>query len=54
VNLPSSGFRGYVRAFKGFHGFLLARKATESEVLFEARLVDPLDEFSASRHVAHS
>lgn len=44
--------RGYVQALKGFHRFLVARKAVEIEALFGVRLEDPLDEFNASRHVA--
>jgi len=43
--------RGYVSAFKGFFAFLLARKAVEIEAHFGVRLVDPVDEFNAARHV---
>ena len=43
--------RGYVQAFKGFHRFLKARKAAEIEAAFGVRLVCPVDEFNASRHV---
>jgi site-specific recombinase XerD len=43
--------RGYVSAFKGFFAFLLARKAPEIEAYFGVRLVDPIDEFNAARHV---
>lgn len=50
--LASSTRRGYVQAFKGFFAFLLARKAVEIEASFGVRLVDPLDEFNAARHVA--
>jgi hypothetical protein len=43
--------REYVQIFKGFHRFLQARKATEIQAAFGVRLVCPVDEFSASRHV---
>ncbi|MFB7676906.1 tyrosine-type recombinase/integrase [Kitasatospora purpeofusca] len=43
--------RGYVQIFKGFHRFLQARKAAEIEAAFGVRLVCPVDEFNASRHV---
>jgi integrase/recombinase XerD len=43
--------REYVQVFKGFHRFLTARKAAEIEAAFGARLVCPVDEFNASRHV---
>jgi site-specific recombinase XerD len=49
--LAASTRRGYVQAFKGFYRFLVARKATEIEAMFGARLVDPVDEFNAARHV---
>ena len=49
--LASSTRRGYVQAFKGFHRFLQARKAVEIEAAFGIRLVCPVDEFNASRHV---
>jgi site-specific recombinase XerD len=49
--LAASTRRGYVQAFKGFHQFLRARKAVDIEGLFGARLVSPLDEFNAARHV---
>ncbi len=49
--LASSTRRGYVQSFKMFHAFLRARKSVEIEALFGVRLVDPLDEFNASRHV---
>ena len=49
--LAASTRRGYVQAFKGFHAFLAARKATEIEAAFGVRLVDPVDEFNAARHV---
>jgi len=49
--LASSTRRGYVQAFKGFHRFLQARKSAEIEVLFGVRLVCPVDEFNAARHV---
>src|SRR5580658_9165778 len=43
--------REYVQAFKGFHRFLQARKAAEIEAVFGVKLVCPVDEFNASRHV---
>jgi site-specific recombinase XerD len=43
--------REYVQIFKGFHRFLQARKAAEIQAIFGARLVYPVDEFNASRHV---
>ncbi|MGH3684673.1 MAG: tyrosine-type recombinase/integrase [Pseudonocardiaceae bacterium] len=43
--------REYVQIFKGFHRFLQARKAAEIEAAFGVRLVCPVDEFNASRHV---
>lgn len=43
--------RGYISVFKGFFGFLLARKAFEIEAFYGVRLVDPVDEFNAARHV---
>lgn len=43
--------RDYVQVFKGFHRFLTARKAAEIEATFGVRLVCPVDEFNASRHV---
>ena len=43
--------RDYVQMFKGFHRFLQTRKAVEIEALFGVRLVCPVDEFNASRHV---
>lgn len=49
--LASSTRRGYVQAFKGFHRFLQARKAPDIESRFGTRLVCPLDEFNAARHV---
>lgn len=49
--LAASTRRGYVQAFKGFHAFLVARKATEIESRFGVRLVDPVDEFNSARHV---
>ena len=49
--LASSTRRGYVQAFKGFHRFLQSRKAVEIDALFGVRLVCPVDEFNASRHV---
>ncbi|MEU8824900.1 hypothetical protein [Streptomyces sp. NPDC048636] len=41
----------YVQIFKGFHRFLRARKAAEIEAAFDVRLVCPVEEFNASRHV---
>jgi len=49
--LASSTRRGYVQAFKGFHRFLQSRKAVEFDALFGVRLVCPVDEFNAARHV---
>jgi integrase/recombinase XerD len=43
--------REYVQIFKGFHRFLQARKSGEIEAAFGVRLVCPVDEFNASRHV---
>lgn len=43
--------REYVQTFKGFHRFLQVRKAAEIEAGFGVRLVCPVDEFNASRHV---
>ena len=40
-----------MQIFKGFHRFLQARKAAEIEAAFGVRLVCPVDEFNASRHV---
>ena len=47
----SSTRRDYVQVFKGFHRFLEVRKAAEISALFGVRLVCPVDEFNASRHV---
>jgi len=49
--LATSTRRGYVQVFKGFYRFLEARKAVEIEAVFGTRLVCPVDEFNASRHV---
>src|SRR5256884_5228588 len=49
--LAASTRRGYVQAFKGFHAFLVARKASEIEAAFGVRLINPVDEFNAARHV---
>lgn len=49
--LASATRRGYVQVFKGFHRFLQARKAVEIEATFGVRLVCPVDEFNAARHV---
>jgi integrase/recombinase XerD len=43
--------RDYVQIFRGFHRFLQTRKAVEIEALFGVRLVCPVDEFNAARHV---
>ena len=51
--LAASTRRGYVQAFKDFHRFLVARKAAEIEARFGVQLVDPVDEFNASRHVGN-
>ncbi|MBI2237697.1 MAG: site-specific integrase [Actinobacteria bacterium] len=50
--MAASTRRGYVQAFKGFHAFLVGRKAPLIERAFGARLESPLDEFNAARHVA--
>lgn len=46
--------RGYVQAFKGFHAFLSARKSGEIEATFGVRMLDPVDDFNAARHVDSS
>jgi integrase/recombinase XerD len=51
--MAASTGRGYVQAFKDFHRFLVARKAAEIEASFGVRLVDPVDEFNAARHVGN-
>jgi integrase/recombinase XerD len=43
--------REYVQTFKAFHRFLQVRKAAEIEAGFGVRLVCPVDEFNAARHV---
>src|SRR5487761_399431 len=43
--------REYVQIFKGFQRFLQTRKAAEIEAAFGVKLVCPVDEFNASRHV---
>lgn len=53
VGMATTTRRGYVSVFKGFFGFLVARKAAEIEALFGVRLVDPVDEFNAARHVGN-
>jgi site-specific recombinase XerD len=53
VGMATSTRRGYVSVFKGFFTFLLARKAAEIEALFGERLIDPVDEFNAARHVGN-
>ncbi|MFZ2056412.1 MAG: tyrosine-type recombinase/integrase [Acidimicrobiales bacterium] len=52
VGIAASTRRTYVQAFKGFHEFLVARKALEIEAGFGVQLQSPLDEFNAARHVA--
>ena len=49
--LAASTRRLYVQTFKGFHAFLVARKAAAIETAFGVRLADPVDEFNAARHV---
>ena len=49
--LAASTRRLYVQTFKGFHAFLVARKAAAIEAAFGVRLADPVDEFNAARHV---
>lgn len=44
--------REYVQ-IKGFHRFLQARKAAEIQAGFGVRLVRPVDESTASRHVGN-
>lgn len=51
--LASVTRRGYVQAFKNFYRFLQARKATQLEAAFGVRLVCPVDEFNAARHVGN-
>jgi integrase/recombinase XerD len=51
--MAASTRRQYVQAFKDFHRFLVARKAAEIEASFGVTLVDPVDEFNASRHVGN-
>lgn len=53
AGLATSTRRGYVQAFKGFYGFLVARRAVEIEAHFGVRLQDPIDAFNASRHVGN-
>ncbi|MFI7081806.1 tyrosine-type recombinase/integrase [Micromonospora sp. NPDC049903] len=43
--------RDYVRTFRQFFRYLLARHAVEIEQRFGVRLQDPIDEFHAGRHV---
>ncbi len=49
--LAASTRRLYVQVFKNFHAFLVARKAAAIEAAFGVRLADPVDEFTAARHV---
>lgn len=51
--MAASTRRQYVQIFKDFHRFLLARKAAEIEASFGVTLIDPVDEFNASRHVGN-
>lgn len=51
--MVASTRRGYVQAFKDFHRFLMVRKAAEIQATFGVVLVDPVDEFNASRHVGN-
>ena len=53
LGIAASTRRTYVQAFKGFHEFLVARKAVEIGARFGVRLQSPLDEFNAARHVAN-
>jgi site-specific recombinase XerD len=46
--LAASTRRGYVQVLKGFHRFLMARRAVEIEAAFGVRLSCPVDEFNAS------
>lgn len=51
LGMAPSTRRGYVQAFKGFHEFLLARKAIEIEGLFGvAPVLDPIDRFNSAAH----
>jgi integrase/recombinase XerD len=45
------GRAGMFRSSGGFHRFLQVPKAVEIEASFGVRLVCPIDEFNASRHV---
>jgi len=49
--LSAATRRGYVQSFKGFYRFLQVRRASAIESAFGVRLVCPVDEFNASRHV---
>lgn len=51
--MVASTRRGYVQSFKEFHRFLVARKSAEIEATFGVHMVDPVDEFNASRHVGN-
>lgn len=51
--LAASTRRGYGQAFKDFHRFLVVRKSAEIEATFGVHLIDPVDEFNASRHVGN-
>jgi site-specific recombinase XerD len=53
AGLSASTRRGYVSVFKGFFGFLAARKQAEIQAWFGVRLADPVDEFNAARHVGN-
>lgn len=52
--LSASTRRGYLQAFRSFHAFLATRKADEIEATFGVRMLDPVDEFNAARHVDSS
>jgi integrase/recombinase XerD len=53
AGLSASTRRGYVSVFKGFFGFLAARKQAEIQAWFGVRLADPVDGFNAARHVGN-
>ena len=53
AGIAASTRRGYVQAFKGFHEFLVARKAAAARGGVRCSLESPLDEFNAARHVGN-
>ena len=53
AGIAASTRRGYVQAFKGFHKFLVARKAPSIEAALGFAWRAPLDEFNAARHVGN-